>query len=238
MKKKSARKKPSPSRESFVDLTDALPDTSRVERCGRPEAVFGPGKTPRQVARITAELVRRNGYCLCTRVSAEQAAAVRKVLPDAVHDPVSRLVLAGSCPPREASLRAGILSAGTADQVVAEECARTLEFYGWPVTRFRDIGVAGLHRLLARLEEIRQCSVLVVIAGMEGALPSVVGGLVSRPVIAVPTSIGYGAHFSGLAPLLTMLSSCATGITVTNIDNGFGAACAADAILRLASQQS
>jgi pyridinium-3,5-biscarboxylic acid mononucleotide synthase len=222
-------------KESFVNLGDALPDTSRKERCGRPEAVFGPGKTPRQVAQIARELVEHNGYCLCTRVDAAQAEAVLQLLPGAEYDATSRLVFAGTRPESAGALRVGVISAGTADQAVAEECARTLDFYGWDVEHIRDVGVAGIHRLLSRLEVIRSCSVLVVVAGMEGALPSVVGGLVRCPVIAVPTSIGYGSHMGGIAPLLTMLNSCATGITVVNIDNGFGAACAADAILRLAS---
>jgi len=222
------------SSERYVELEGALPDTSRMERCGRPEAVFGPGKTPDQVARIARELVARNGYCICTRVDASQAAATVAGVPGAVHDPEARLIFAGTCPTMPDSLRVGIVSAGTADQAVAAECAGTLAFYGWHVDRFCDVGVAGIHRLLSKLEDIRACSVLVVVAGMEGALPSVVGGLVRCPVIAVPTSIGYGAHMGGIAPLLTMLNSCATGITVVNIDNGFGAACAADAILRLA----
>lgn len=223
------------SAERYVELAEALPDTSRIERCGRPEAVFGPGKTPTQVATIAEELVERNGYCLCTRVDPAQAASTLAVLPGAKYDPSSRLVLAGSCPPPASALSVGVLSAGTADQPIAEECAQVLEFFGWDVHRFRDVGVAGLHRLLSKLPEIRACKVLVVVAGMEGALSSVVGGLVRCPVIAVPTSIGYGAQLHGLAPLLTMLNGCATGVTVVNIDNGFGAACAADSILRLAN---
>jgi NCAIR mutase (PurE)-related protein len=222
------------SSERYVELEGALPDTSRMERCGRPEAVFGPGKTPEQVARIAGELVARNGYCICTRVDASQAAAAMAAVPGAIHDPEAGLIYAGSCPRMPGGHRVGIVSAGTADQAVAAECAGTLEFYGWQVVRFCDVGVAGIHRLLSKLDDIRTCSVLVVVAGMEGALPSVIGGLVRRPVIAVPTSIGYGAHMGGITPLLTMLNSCATGITVVNIDNGFGAASAADAILRLA----
>jgi NCAIR mutase (PurE)-related protein len=225
--------------ESFVDLTHTLPDLSREARCGRPETVYCPGKTPAQVAEISRTLFDRHGYCLCTRAEAEQVAAVQAGWtgePSLIdYQPTARLLRLGQAPPRSADLRVGVISAGTADQAVAEEASGSLEFFGWQVERIRDVGVAGLHRLLARLELVRSCHVLIVVAGMEGALPSVVGGLVARPVIAVPTSVGYGAHFGGLAPLLTMLNSCASGITVCNIDNGFGAACAADAVLRLAA---
>lgn len=232
--------------ESFVDLAHALPDLSREARCGRPETVYCPGKSPAQVADIARTLFQRHGYCLCTRVAANQVDAVRtqwaaaadEGLDEALlwHDPVAGLLRLGSAPRRSDKLRAGVISAGTADQAVAGEAAGTLEFFGWTVERIADVGVAGLHRLLARLELVRSCHVLVVVAGMEGALPSVVGGLVSRPLVAVPTSVGYGAHFGGLSALLTMLNSCASGITVCNIDNGFGGACAADAILRLAEE--
>jgi NCAIR mutase (PurE)-related protein len=216
-----------------VDLGHSLPDTSRAERCGRPEVVFCPGKTPEQIAGLMRLLAEKHGAALATRATPEQAATLLAEEPGARHDPLSRLLTLGQHPASAKPWQAGVLSAGTADQSVAAEAAGTLRFYGWPVTEIRDIGVAGLHRLLARLPEIRSCDVLIVVAGMEGALPTAVGGLVQRPLIAVPTSVGYGAGFGGLAPLLTMLNSCASGVTVVNIDNGFGAACAADAILRL-----
>ena len=227
--------------ETYVDLGHALPDTSREARCGRPETIFCPGKTPAQVAAISEVLYRRHGYCLATRAEATHAAALQEVCSGWMHlpapachyDTLTRLLTVGAAPLRSSSLRAGVVSAGTADQAVAGEAAGVLEFFGWSVERIADVGVAGLHRLLSCLEKLRSCQVLLVVAGMEGALPSVVGGLGSCPVIAVPTSVGYGAGFQGLAPLLTMLNSCASGITVCNIDNGFGAACAADAILRM-----
>jgi NCAIR mutase (PurE)-related protein len=222
-----------PPPEHFLDLGHSLPDTSREARCGRPEVIFCPGKTPDQITELLQTLATRHGAALATRATPEQAAKILEAEPGVVYDPVSRLLTLGQHPDSEQPWQVGVLSAGTADQAVAAEAAGTLQFYGWTVQSIRDIGVAGLHRLLARLPEIRRCHVLIVVAGMEGALPTAVGGLVQRPVIAVPTSIGYGASFGGLAPLLTMLNSCASGVTVVNIDNGFGAACAADSILRL-----
>lgn len=219
--------------ERFVVLESALPDVSRAQRCGRPEAVFCPGKTNDQIIQISQQLFKQNGYCLCTRISPEQAQAVIAAIPTARYESKARLIMLGDPPPPAERLKAGVLAAGTADQVVAAEVATILSFYGWNVEQFTDVGIAGIHRLLAHLEKIRACDCLVVVAGMEGALPTAVAGLVSIPVIAVPTSVGYGVNFGGIAPLLTMLNSCAAGLTVVNIDNGFGAASAADAILRL-----
>lgn len=210
-------------------------DFAREERCGRPEVVFCMGKTPAQVAEIAVSLTARHPVFLATRATPEHAEAVRAILPDCVYDSVSRCLVRGRLPSLCPDWRVALVAAGTADLAVQSEARITLETYGWDVLSVTDVGVAGLHRLLDRMDAIRACQVIVVVAGMEGALASVVGGLVSRPVIAVPTSIGYGASFGGAAALLTMLNSCASGVTVVNIDNGFGAAMAADAILRLAA---
>jgi len=222
--------------DSFVSLGYARVDTSRLVRCGRPEAVFCSGKLPEQAAEIARNLFLKNGYVLCTRADEKHAKAVREILPEAVHHSQARLIAVGSAPKMNASWRIAVVTAGTTDLPVAEEAAVTLETYGWTTERIFDAGVAGLHRLLDRLETLRQCHVLIVVAGMDGALPSVVGGLVRIPVIAVPTSTGYGANLGGIAPLLTMLNSCSAGVTTVNIDNGFGAASAADAILRMAAE--
>jgi NCAIR mutase (PurE)-related protein len=216
----------------FADLGFARVDTDRAERCGRAEVVFCQGKTPEQAAAITAEIHGRCGYALATRADAAHYAAIRERLAGAVYHELARCVTAGSAAPA-GNRTISVVSAGTADLPVAEEAAVTLETFGWRVERCWDVGVAGLHRLLAEIDNIRRCDVLIVAAGMEGALPSVVSGLVDMPVIAVPTSVGYGTSFGGLAALLGMLNSCSSKVTVVNIDNGFGAACAADAILRL-----
>lgn len=211
-----------------------LADTHRLLRQGFPEAVFAEGKTAEQVAQALRLLSESQGAALATRVDAACAAFLSERFPEGVYDGVSRLFRVGGYGKRSGERRIGVVGAGTSDLPVAEEAAQVLEFSGWEVLRIEDSGVAGLHRLLARLDEMRACSVLIVVAGMEGALPSVVGGLVACPVIAVPTSVGYGASFSGVAPLLTMLNSCASGVTVVNIDNGYGAAVAALRILNQA----
>jgi len=220
-----------PKREG--DLGFARVDLDRAKRCGRPEVIFGPGKLPSEVAAIALELRRNDQAVLCTRADAAQFAAVQAVLPDAVFHERARCITVGERPALGGRWKVGVLCAGTADLPMAEEAAVCLESFGRSVERVQDVGVAGLHRILGELERIRSCGVLIVVAGMEGALPSVVAGLVDRPVIAVPTSIGYGASFGGVAALLGMLNSCGSGLTVCNIDNGFGAACAADDILRL-----
>jgi NCAIR mutase (PurE)-related protein len=220
-----------------VNLGFARIDSARRERCGRPEVIFGQGKTAGEIARIASVIHESEGHVLATRVSDEQASVITGLLPQAVYHARARCITLGTAPVSGSHPPVGVLCAGTSDLPVAEEAAITLEAFGRSVVRIHDVGVAGIHRLLAETERIRSCSVLVVVAGMEGALPSAVAGLVDLPVIAVPTSIGYGASFDGIAALLGMVNSCANGVTVTNIDNGFGAACAADAILRLAEKR-
>jgi NCAIR mutase (PurE)-related protein len=215
----------------FEDLGEAMVDHHRALRQGFPEVVFGQGKTPAQIASIFAALAARSPRVVATRVTSDAADSVLDVVPDAVfHEAARMLVLERE--PLERVPALAVVTAGTSDVPVAEEAAITGEVMGNVVHRFYDVGVAGLHRLLAVLPTIRACSAVVVIAGMEGALPSVVGGLVSVPVIAVPTSVGYGASFGGLAALLGMLNSCSTGVSVVNIDNGFGAAAVASMINR------
>jgi len=191
-------------------------------RKGFPEVVLGEGKTPEQVAAIAERLAAGSDRLLVTRADIETYRAVKERLPDAAyHAPARAVTLDRSKEPRRPGV--AICCAGTSDVPVAEEAAVTAELMGSAVDRMFDVGVAGLHRLLDKLERLRAAKALVVVAGMEGALPSVVGGLVAAPVIAVPTSIGYGASFRGLAPLLAMLNACAAGVAVVNIDNGFGA---------------
>ena len=191
-------------------------------RKGFPEVVLGEGKTPEQVAAIAERLAAASDRLLVTRADIETYRAVKQRLPDAAyHAPARAVTLDRSKEPRRPGV--AVCCAGTSDVPVAEEAAVTAELMGSAVDRMFDVGVAGLHRLLDKLERLRAAKALVVVAGMEGALPSVVGGLVAAPVIAVPTSIGYGASFRGLAPLLAMLNACAAGVAVVNIDNGFGA---------------
>lgn len=220
----------------FADLGYARVDTHRALRQGFPEVILGAGKTPEQVVGIAARLFARHHRVLVTRATPEQARALRRRFRRAVHHPVARcLTLADTALPARPGYIA-VLCAGTSDLPVAEEAAVTAEFMGNRVERLYDVGVAGLHRLLDRIELVQGAQVLVVVAGMEGALPSVVAGLVARPVIAVPTSVGYGASFGGVAALLGMLNSCGSGVTVVNIDNGFGAGYAASQINALAAE--
>jgi pyridinium-3,5-biscarboxylic acid mononucleotide synthase len=222
--------------DGFEDLGFAKVDHARGARCGRPEVIFCEGKTASEVAAVAVRIETASGYVLGTRASREQYEAVVKELPSAEYHERARCITCGHAAPTGGTFAVGILSAGTSDLAVAEEAAVTLAAFGQRVECIYDVGVAGLHRLVSQLDKVRACGVLIVVAGMEGALPSVVSGLVDRPVIAVPTSIGYGASFGGLAALLGMLTSCGSKVTVVNIDNGFGAACAADAILRLAGE--
>jgi hypothetical protein len=216
----------------FVDLGYAKLDVDRERRCGLPEVVFCPGKRPEQIVEILAELRRHSSLVLATRAAPEIAEAVRRRFPEARFHEEARLIALGE--PRERlEGQVAVLTAGTADRPVAEEAAVTAELLGCPVSRLQDVGVAGVHRLLAHQDLLRSADVLIVVAGMDGVLPSLVGGLVDKPVIAVPTSTGYGAHFQGLAPLLTMLNSCAPGVAVVNIDNGFGAGVFAARILSM-----
>jgi NCAIR mutase (PurE)-related protein len=212
----------------FRDLGFANVDHHRHLRTGFPEVVLGSGKTPAQIAAILLELARHGHNILATRIAPDAAAAVLPAVPAARYDAGARAIVVEQQPIVESG-RGTVLvvSAGTSDLAVAEEAALTARLGGSHVERLIDVGVAGIHRLLARKELLDAASVLVVVAGMEGALPSVVGGMARRPVIAVPTSVGYGASFGGLAALLGMLNSCAPGVLVVNIDNGFGAGYAA-----------
>lgn len=216
----------------FEDLGFAKVDHHRELRSGIAEAVFGEGKAPEQVAAIVGELIARtDGAVLVTRASAEQFRAVRDVVPSAVYHETPRLVVARSNPGGPIG-KITVATGGTADLPVAEESALSAEAFGAKVERIYDVGVAGIHRLLAFEEALLTAEVVVVVAGMDGALASIVGGLVRCPVVAVPTSVGYGAGIGGIAPLLTMLNSCAPGVAVVNIDNGFGAAAVAAKILQ------
>jgi len=219
--------------EPSVDLGFARVDVDRLRRCGFPEVVFGAGKTPDEVAAIGRVLLERNGVLLVSRASEEQYRALAAVYPTTRWHARARCLTVEIKPwPRSAGT-VGVICAGTSDLPVADEAAVTLEIFGNRAERITDVGVAGIHRLLAVRDRLEACDVLIVVAGMEGALPSAVAGLVSKPVIAVPTSVGYGASFGGLAALLGMLNSCGSGVTVVNIDNGFGAAYAAAQITRL-----
>ena len=212
--------------QPYEDLGFARVDTHRKLRTGIPEVVYCAGKTADQVVSIMERLHERHGVVMGTRASAEQFAAVARRFPHAELHEAARIVEVRAEPRPEAPEDAPfilVVSAGTSDQAVAEEAAVTSEILGSRVKRLYDCGVAGLHRLIASRELLDGARVLIVVAGMEGALPSVVGGLVERPVIAVPTSVGYGASFGGIAALLGMLNSCASGLAVVNIDNGFGA---------------
>ncbi len=232
-------------------------DHHRTLRTGFPEVIWGQGKTPDQIAQIMAVMRQRNPVVMATRIEPEVYAQLQEKVPDLQYYPGARIcalqeegreaiqkselpLTPSPTPPLSQSSQypgtIGILSAGTADLPVAEEAAVTAELSGFRVLRLWDVGVAGIHRLLDNRHVIAQASVLIVVAGMEGALPSVVAGLADCPVIAVPTSVGYGASFGGLAPLLTMLNSCAAGVGVVNIDNGFGAAILAGQILRVAQK--
>lgn len=216
--------------------TFATLDHDRLARQGFPEVVFADGKTPAQVAAIMSEFADRAGHALATRATVQHADATLAVLPGAHYDAAARLIAFGGLQPPAAMTahRVAVVCAGTGDIPVAEECAGTLGWAGIAVDRYYDVGVARLERLLAVEDDLRRASVCVVAAGMEGALPTVVGSRVACPVVAVPTSVGYGANLAGISALLGMLTSCVPGVTVVNIDNGFGAAAAANRMLRLA----
>jgi NCAIR mutase (PurE)-related protein len=216
----------------YEDLGFAKIDHHRALRRGFPEAVFGAGKTPEQIAAIVERIAAREQPVLVTRTSPEAYERVLAVRGEAHFHEAARCITVAAGPRAELPGRIAIVAAGTSDLPVAEEAAVVAEFHGATVERVYDVGVAGLHRLLDRAERIRQADVVIVAAGMEGALPSVVAGLVDSPVVAVPTSVGYGASFHGLAALLAMLNSCSSGVGVVNIDNGFGAAHLACLILR------
>lgn len=221
--------------KQYEEMGFAKPDTGRLSRTGFSEVIFCERKPDAYLAAIFEKLLEANGEVLGTRASAHQADAVRERIPDVSYDPISR-ILKKEKPGKERIGNVAVVTAGTSDISVAEEAAQTAEFFGTRVTRIYDVGVAGIHRLLSKEEEIRAANCVIAVAGMEGALASVIGGLVKNPVIAVPTSVGYGASFRGLSALLAMLNSCANGITVVNIDNGFGAAYTATQINRLAER--
>ncbi len=213
-----------------TDLGFAQVDTHRPLRKGFAEVVYAAGKTSPQIVKIAAAILAREQRLLITRLTPDQARMVRKKFRSAIFHPVARCLTIEKRPLAKRPGSIAVVCAGTSDLPVAEEAVVTADIMGNRVDRIYDVGVAGLHRLLNKLEAIRSAHVVIVVAGMEGALPSVVAGLVSRPVIAVPTSAGYGANFGGLTPLLGMLNSCGSGVTVVNIDNGFGAGYAASQI--------
>ncbi len=217
-----------------ADLGFAQVDTHRGLRRGFPEVIFGAGKTPQQVVAIAGKLLDHEQRVLVTRVTLAHARLLRRKFKDTVYHEVARCLTIDPKPLPKRPGTIAVVCAGTSDLPIADEAAVTADIMGNRVERISDVGVAGVHRLLGRIGSIQSANVVIVVAGMEGALPSVVAGLVSKPVIAVPTSIGYGASFSGLAALLGMLNSCAGGMTVVNIDNGFGAGYAANQINALA----
>ena len=219
------------------DIKYAVIDYNRELRSGCPEVVYGEKKTLEQIAGIVSNMKKNNAEnILITRVSEEVYGVVKEIYPKAEHYPVCKIVLVNENPFPKNKGKITIFSAGTTDISVCEEAAVTAEFLGNDVVRVYDVGVAGLHRLLSKLDLIKEANVIIVAAGMEGALASVVGGLTDKPVIAVPTSVGYGASFGGLSALLTMLNSCASGVGVVNIDNGFGAGYLANSINRLSGK--
>jgi NCAIR mutase (PurE)-related protein len=222
----------------FEDLGHTRVDHHRSLRTGLPEVIYAAGKTTEQTVAIFGSLLRDGVDVLATRVAPETAEAVVKAYPEAVHNGLSRTVAyrSGASSAGETRGHVAVVCAGTSDLPAAEEAAVTAETFGAKVTRFTDVGVAGLHRLLASRAELLEADVVIVCAGMEGALPSVVGGLVGVPVIAVPTSVGYGASFGGATALLGMLNSCSPNVSVVNIDNGFGAAYSAVLIARTAER--
>jgi pyridinium-3,5-biscarboxylic acid mononucleotide synthase len=221
------------ARDAADGLDFATLDHLRAERTGFPEVIYCPGKSPEQVGAIALAILNRRATVLATRATHEHFGAVRAIAPDARHEDDAHIVVVEREPlPRVGSVC--VVSAGTADRDVAAEAAVSLDIMGNFVARIDDVGVAGLHRVLGHIGALRSANVVVAVAGMDGALPGIIAGLTDKPVIAVPTSVGYGASFGGLAALLTMLNACAGGVAVVNIDNGFGAACVASRINRSA----
>ena len=217
----------------YKELGFAKVDNHRELRTGYPEVIFGQGKTPAQVRDIIGFMMTRQSNILATRITPETAEVVRAAIPEVEYHETARCLTIRRKPAELTKTHVAVVTAGTADLPVAEEAAVTAEIFDNRVERFFDVGVAGIHRLYDNLDAIRKARVIVVVAGMEGALPSIVGGIVDKPVIAVPTSVGYGANFFGLSALLGMLTSCASGVSVVNIDNGFGAGYLAGMINRL-----
>ncbi|MEO0510862.1 MAG: nickel pincer cofactor biosynthesis protein LarB [Verrucomicrobiota bacterium] len=219
--------------KGFEDIGHSRVDLRRADRNGSPEVILGQNKTAGQIVDIMQSMSSRSQNVLATRIEQEVATKVQAHFPAAIYHELPRLLSLELNPVLKIEQKIAVVCAGTSDLPVAEEARITAEFYGNPVEKVYDAGVAGIHRLFASLERIRACRIVVVVAGMEGALPSVVGGLVDAPVIAVPTSVGYGANFGGLSALLTMLNSCASGVSVVNIDNGFGAGYLANRMNRI-----
>jgi len=217
----------------YTDLGFARIDHHREFRTGYPEIIYCAGKSVEQVREIFRVMSEKENNVIGTRANQEMYEAVRRISTDIIYYPVARIISLQKKKPTVPESRIAIITAGTSDMPVAEEAAITAELLGNTVIRIYDAGVAGIHRLVDKLPDIRNCRVIIVIAGMEGALASVVGGLVDKPVIAVPTSVGYGANFGGISALLSMLTSCSTGVTVVNIDNGFGAGFAASMINKM-----
>ena len=224
----------------YEDLGYARLDLHRQTRTGFPEVVYCEGKSDGHLVGIYRRLLQKNGAVMGTRATPHQADVLRESIPDAVYDPLSRILKVqapGYRPVREAPVgRIAVCSGGTADLYAAEEAAQTAEFFGAGVDRIYDVGVCGIHRLLSQLGRIRRANAVIAVAGMEGALPGVVAGLIENPVIALPTSVGYGSNMNGLSALLSMLNSCANGVAVVNIDNGYGAGYMAALINRLAER--
>lgn len=210
-------------KKGFCDLGFAKLDTDRAQRKGFAEVIYCPGKTTQQLKTIAKKIVSQKQDLLLTRLKQKDFSLLKKLIPDLKYNPRAKLGYLIAGPKKKTTGFIAVVSAGTADMAVAEEAASTLEIMGSRVEKFYDVGVAGVHRLLGDIQKLRQAKAVIVVAGMEGALASLVSGLVKSPVIAVPTSCGYGANFSGLSALLTMLNSCSPGIAVVNIDNGFGA---------------
>lgn len=217
-----------------IDIGHSVIDTGRKKRTGQAEVIYGEGKTAQQIVDIIKTLIIRKENILATRVSPAAWQQIKSEIPNAAYNDIGRTVTYNA---KAITLKekpyVAIVSAGTSDGYVVEEAYETVRALGYPAMKIVDVGVAGIHRLFNRLDDINSASVIIVVAGMEGALASVVGGLTEKPIIAVPTSVGYGANFGGISALLTMLNSCASGITVVNIDNGFGAAYCAIQILNL-----
>ncbi len=223
---------------TFDDVGFAKLDHQRLSRQGIPEVIFCPGKTASQIAAIVHRMKAHHSLVLATKVDQETANNVLSVVSDGRYDEAARMMIFGAMPHPDDHLVVAVVTAGTADLPIAEEAALYLVANGITVERVYDVGVAGIHRLFPYIETLNRSLVVIVVAGMDGALPSVIGGLIRSPIIAVPTSIGYGASFQGLAALLTMLNSCAAGMTVVNIDNGFGAAVAAMRVITLLKETS
>lgn len=217
----------------YVDVGCAKIDMHREARVGYPEVIFCPGKTPEQVVTIMKAMLEKKSHILATRANAELFNVVKELCPEAIYHSAAKAITIKNKEIKRPETYIAVVTAGTSDLPVAEEASVTAEFFGNRVIKLIDVGVAGVHRLFHNLDVIKNARVIIVVAGMEGALPSVIGGLVDKPVIAVPTSVGYGASFNGLSALLTMLNSCASGICVVNIDNGYGAGYIASMINRM-----